>query len=68
MKGFLKYINEHKVPKGEAHNFLLLVSGRLNIQDKETFLQKYFESFPHFSAKQNAGGIIFKVPKDSVAQ
>ena len=49
MKGFGKYINEQKVPKGETYNFLVLAGGRLNIQDKTVFLQKYLACFPHFS-------------------
>ena len=63
MNGFGNYINKHQVPKGDEHNFVLLTGGRLNILDKPTFLQKYLESFPNFSAKKNAGGLVFKVPK-----
>ena len=66
MNGFGNYINKHQVPKGDAHNFVLLTGGRLNILDKPVFLQKYLESFPNFSAKKNAGGLVFKVPKDKL--
>ena len=49
-----------------AHNFVLLTGGRLNILDKPVFIQKYLENFPNFSAKKNAGGLVFKVPKDKL--
>ena len=64
MNGFEKYINKHQVSKGE--NFVLLAGGRLNIFDKPEFFQKYLESFPSFSEKINARGIVFKVPREKL--
>ena len=65
MNGFEKYIQKHYVPKGDAHNFVLLTGGRVNILDKPLFLEKYLKSFPSFSAKY-PGALVFKVPKNKL--
>ena len=64
LKPDVEYINENRVQKGKDYNFLIMTGGYLNIQNKSLFVNWFMKNFPKFSLKHNAGGLIFKVPRE----
>ena len=64
LKPDINFINENRVQKGDDLNFILMTGGYLNIKNKSTFVNWFMNNFTKFSLKHNAGGIVFKVPRE----
>ena len=65
-KRFRNYLKTLKPNEGK-YNFLKLAGGKLYVKNKPRFINMFLRNFTKFSEKSNAGGLVFKVPKDHLA-